>query len=436
MPSARVAVYGGGGAPFHHAAVLRRAGHRVDFVFPIDIVNGALAGFDAFVMPGGGYRAMFGQLEPLGRGGTRRIREYVHSGGMYIGSCAGSYSAAAVSASFTELCPAQDELRLLDAEVYNEDGENWGLRSPGIGVLEAENVAPDHPVMAGMPRFFDIAHYNGPLFRGAHALARVRGRTGRFTAAEAFLGAEPHRTLVDDAAAQGAANVVAGQSGDGRVVLFGSHPEFGFTIGMEDEAGTATLVRNAVEWQLAESGGPGRPDVELFTDRRLDREPGGTPAFVEELAGRLHDRSEAIRARGTGPRWLSPAYAMSFFGLVPTEIWARSLDAIDRLASDAARRAPEVRPDVLAFRPPARWELDGGYHGVVALLEQAVELLDQAVDSWDHDPGDPPLDPYDSMLSSPYHLVVGSYLAAVGRVAGAALLCDAYGRGVGSCGRG
>src|SRR5919206_2653535 len=118
MRSARIAVYGAGGAPFHHAAVLRKAGHRVDFVFPCDILGGALAGFDVFVMPGGGYRAMFGQLEPLGTEGTRAITEYVCSGGMYLGSCAGSYSAATVSPSFIELCPAQAEMRLLDATVF------------------------------------------------------------------------------------------------------------------------------------------------------------------------------------------------------------------------------------------------------------------------------------------------------------------------------
>ncbi|OZM77959.1 BPL-N domain-containing protein [Pseudonocardia sp. MH-G8] len=426
MQSARVAVYGAGGAPFHHAAVLRRAGHRVDFVFPHDILGGALAGFDVFVMPGGGYRAMFGQLEPLGTEGTRTIREFVRSGGMYLGSCAGSYSAAAVAPSFTELCPAQTEMRLLDATVVNEDGESWGLRSPGIGVLEAENVAPDHPVMAGVASSFEIAHYNGPLFLGAQALARVRGRTSRFTAAEAFLGAEPSDTLADEAAARGVANVVAGACGDGRVVLFGSHPEFGFDILMDDEPGSAVMVRNAVAWQLAESGAPRRPEVDLHTDGA--HESHGAAEQVAKLADDLRTRTAAIRARGTGARWLEPAYAMSFFGLTPTEIWTRSLDAVDRLASDAARRAPGTRPDVLSFRPPVEWELDGGYHGVVALLEQAVELLDRAIATWDVDPGPPPTNAYESMRTSPYHLVAGSYLAASGRVAGAALLCTAYRR--------
>ena len=418
---ARIALYGAGGAPFHHAAIFARAGHDVDFVFPADVRAGALDGFDAFVMPGGGYRAMFGQIEPLGADGARALREYVAAGGMYIGCCAGSYDAARVADSFLALCPAQGEMCLLEARVWNEGGEEWGLNSPGIGVLRAENAAPDHPVMAGMPASFEIAHYNGPLFLGAEPLARVSGRTERFTAWEETLGKRPARTLIDDAAEAGIANIVAGGHGAGRVVLFGSHPEFGFSIAMEDEQLPGRMLLNAIDWQLAASGAPERPAVELATDAAED----GDPARVAELAEEIAARTAAIRARGDGAGWLAPEHAMSFYGLGPEEIWAQSLDAIDRLAAEAARGAAATDPKVLGFRPPAEWELDGGYHGVVPLLEQSLELLDQALATWDFDPGEPTGNPYQHMTTSPYHLVAGSYLAAVGRVGGAALLCVA-----------
>jgi hypothetical protein len=425
---ARIALYGAGGAPFHHAAIFARAGHDVDFVFPHDIVGGALAAFDAFVMPGGGYRAMFGQIEPLGADGARSVRSYVEGGGMYLGCCAGSYDAATVADSFVALCPAQPEMCLSGATVWNDDGEEWGLRSPGIGILRAETVAPDHPVMNGMPPDFELAHYNGPLFRGATPLARVAGRTGRFTPWEEMLGEQPERTLVDDAAAEGVANIVADHRGEGRVVLFGSHPEFGFTIAMEDEQPPGLMLLNAVEWQVAESGAPERPEAELYSHRHPGDEADADPARVAELAARLRDRTARIRERGDDPRWLDPGHAMSFFGLTGREIWAESLDAIDRLSSEAERRAAHTEPQILSFRPPADWKLDGGYHGVVALLEQSVELLDQALATWDFDPGEPGGNPYEHLETSPYHLVAGSYLAASGRVAGAALLCRAYER--------
>lgn len=425
---ARIALYGAGGAPFHHAAIFARAGHDIDFVFPQDIVAGALAGFDVLVMPGGGYRAMLGQIEPLGREGARALRSYVQGGGMYVGCCAGSYDAATVADSFVALCPAQPEMCLSAATVWNEGGEEWGLQSPGIGVLQAGTVAPDHPVMAGMPATFEIAHYNGPLFRGATPLARVVGRTDRFTPWEEMLGGRSERMLADDAAAEGVANAVADHLGDGRVVLFGSHPEFGFTITMEDEQLPALMLRNAVEWQLAESGAPERPQVELYSRRHPGDDADADPARVAELAAQVRERSARIRERGDEAPWLDPVNAMSFFGLSAREIWAQSLDAIDRLSFEAELRAAHTEPRVLSFRPPADWNLDGGYHGVVELLEQSVQLLDGTLGTWDFDPGEPTEAPYQHLETSPYHLVAGSYLAASGRVAGAALLCTAYER--------
>jgi hypothetical protein len=418
MPSARIALYGAGGSPYHHAAVFARAGHEVEFVFPADIAAGALDGFDAFVMPGGGYRAMFGQIEPLGPEGARRLREYVRGGGMYIGCCAGSYDAATVAQSFIDLCPAQPEMCLLDATVWNEGGAEWGLRSPGVGVLRARAVAPEHPVMAGMPDEFEIAHYNGPLFTGATALARVAGRTDRFTPWEETLGRTVERPLIDDAADEGVANIVAGPCGDGRVVLFGSHPEFGFKLAMDDEQLPAKLLLNAVDWQLAESGAPERPRPAIVADEAGDADP----ARVTELAGALRERTALLRLRGTDARWLAPEHAMAVFGLSGLEVWIQALDAIDRLSGEAEALAASTEPRVLAFRAPE--DFDGG----IALLEQSLELLDRALADWGFDPGEPGENPYVHMTTSPFHLVAGSYLAAVGRVGAAVLLCRAYER--------
>jgi glutamine amidotransferase-like uncharacterized protein len=423
MSRARIALYGAGGSPYHHAAVFARGGHEVDFVLPADILAGALDGFDAFVMPGGGYRAMLGQIEPLGAGGARALRAYVEGGGMYIGCCAGSYDAATVPEVFLAACPAQAEMCLLEARVWNDGGgEEWGgLRSPGVGVLAAETVAAEHPVMAGMPARFEIAHYNGPLFTGAQALARVVGRTDRFTPWEHMLGDTSEHALIDDAA--GVANIVAGPCGDGRVVLFGSHPEFGFGVAMEDEQPPARMLLNAIAWQLDENP---RERPRTLAQRGED----GDPEQVADLATSLRERTAALRERGTGAKWLAPAYAMSTFGRSGVEIWTLSLDAIDRLAGAAAARAGAVEPRVLGFRSDEGF--DGGYHGVIALLEQSLDLLDRALAEWGFDPGEPGGNPYRHMLDSPYHHVAGSYLAAVGRVGAAALLCQTFERGDGS----
>jgi hypothetical protein len=420
---ARVALYGAGGSPYNHAAVLAAAGHQVSFVFPQDIERGALASFDAFVMPGGGYRAMQGQLEPLGAEGLRTVRAYVEDGGMYIGCCAGSYDAATVPARFLEVCPIQQELRLLDARVWNEGDSRFGvLQSPGIGEIVVANANPDHPVMAGMPAEFAITHYNGPFFEGGEALAVVRGRGERFTPAEEFLGGTAASLLIEDAAAAGVANIVAGPRGTGRVVLFGSHPEFGVLAALDDVSSASRLLSNAVEWQVAESGAPERPAPDLVSQRPVD--PAVREAHLAALPGlveRLTARCTRLRER-TGEPWLDEKNAMSVLGMTPREIWTAALDRIPELAAEAAQDADALPPELVSFSPPQDWEVDGGFHGVYHLLSQAEDLLAQAETNWiDGWPGSVD-DGYDYMLESPYHLVAGSYLAAIGRVASAALL--------------
>ncbi|MDB5057418.1 MAG: hypothetical protein JWO59_890, partial [Chloroflexi bacterium] len=377
MERGTVALYGGGGAPFHHAAVLAAAGHRVEFVFPADILNGCLQAFDAFVMPGGGYRAMSGQIDPLGREGARAIREFVHAGRMYLGSCAGSYDAATVPASFVAACPAQADMCLLPARIWNETTTSWvGLQSPGVGVVRVRNVNPSHPIMEGMPDSFLISHYNGPLFNGAEALTVIEGQTEQFTPAERFLGPANGPTLIEDAARQAVANIVVGPHGNGRVVLFGSHPEFGFSLAMDDPQASNRMLDNAVRWQIAETGARRGGNLGLIA-RESALTGGDLVARARTVAARVCERSAELRARGTqGAAWLEPRYSMSTFGLSPAQIWQLGLDEIVRLAQTVERVAPSVEPWALAFRQPVEWDIDGGFHGVIALLEQTEGMLE------------------------------------------------------------
>lgn len=422
---ARIALYGSGGSPYHHAAILARAGHSIGFVFPQDIGAGALDGFDAFVMPGGGYLAMAGQLAPLGVTGCRAIREYVESGGMYIGSCAGAYDAATVSDRFQTACPAQTELRLLNDRVWN-DAEDDDLMSPGIGEIVCEIADADHPVMAGLPRRFPITHYNGPLFDGSHALARVVAVGAAFTAGEEFFGPAASGRLIDRAIAVGAASVAAGRRGRGRVVLFGSHPEFGRTVSLADESGAARLLLNAVSWQLDESGRPQRPRSRaLVSEAPIGPDlAAADTALAGPLTARIAERCARLSGR-TAEGWLDDGAAMSAFACSPREIWATALTAIPALASEAAGKC-ETMPDHLrSFRPPPAWPADVGFHGAVPLLQQADEMLAMAETAWTGSWPAPTGDPYAYDRESPYHLVAGSYLAAIGRVTSAALLSRA-----------
>jgi hypothetical protein len=418
---ARIALYAAGGAPYHHAAVFARAGHDVGFIYPIDILNGALSGFDGFVMPGGGYKWMQGQIASLGEDGTAAVKQYVSEGGMYLGSCAGAYNAAATPDIFLQICPTQENMRLLDACIWNASG--WpGLTSPGVGVIQVRNANRDHPVMRDMSEVFQMTHYNGPLFDGAESLAVVDGYTERFTPAEHFLGVASQSLLIDDAAELQISNIVAGELGKGRVVLFGSHPEFGFSLAMDDAQPAAQLLINAIGWQLEASDVAERPRMTLA----VDQWQGGKAELVtraHELAAELRRQCDSLRARdNVDARWLRPDRALSIFGLAPDVIWSQSLDEIERRTVTVEQQVEDLDARTLGFKPPQEWNVDFGYYGVIPLLEQASRMLAKAARSWKVDiPFSD--DAYAHLEDSPYHLVAGSYLAAVGRLIAADVVC-------------
>jgi len=97
-------------------------------------------------------------------------------------------------------------------------------------------------------------------------------------------------------------------------------------------------------------------------------------------------------------------------------------DRLSGLGSSDAERdvAAQVDRWVLEERR-ATWRQDGGYQGVAALLRTAHEMCVAADEQWDVELG-PPAGPYDYFEKNPYHLVAGSYLAAIGCVVGAAQL--------------
>lgn len=460
----RVGLYGGGGAPFNQAAVLAACGFSLRFLSDAEIRAGALATVDVLVMPGGGFRAMHGQIEPLGEEGCRAIADFARRGGMYIGCCAGAYDCLVNSDAFLASCPAQGHLRLINATPWRGESavEFLDLQSPGVGVVTVRNTQPEHPVMFGMPARFEIVHYNGPVLdplaegvvAGASAaigLADFAGVTPRFTPAEAFAGPadDDAPTYVAGAIAAGRFAIAAGELGTGRVVAFGSHPEFGFNLAMDEWSTPARMLANAVLWQASS-----RP-AGSTTGWGYGAAPGpiGVPrgaslAAVERAAAELAKRAAVLQARPIvpPPHWLTADYALSVFGLAPEEIWRRSLADIATLAAETTRLAGQLR-DALGTlgdedvcgpvgdavsqierwihdeRMP-EWGQDGGYQGVLALLRSAARMCDEALARWDTPLG-PPDGPYGYADQNPYHLVGGSYLAAVGNAAGATLLMRA-----------
>lgn len=458
LQPARVAVYGGGGAPFHHLSALRLLGFDADPIMPAHIHAGALAHYTVMAMPGGGWDAMHGQLAPLGPAGARAIATFVRQGGLYLGSCAGAYDAAITPASFQESCPAQQEMQLINAKVWNSGDAAWGgLQSPGIGVVDVEGAREGHPVLVNLPTRFRLTHYNGPIFApvdgvisGASpitGLVRFSGLTPDFTSAEDFLGdGAPGSRLMDRAIAEGLFSVVHGDLDAGSVLLCGSHPEFGYDLSLAGLEEGALLLANAILWHTATH--PARLTASA------DRPPAWPVASTSARSPRAHlpviarQVAELEMVSAVHPWWLEPRHSMSLFGRLPDHMWDGAvaqlvprlgrIDAAMDRADDLAQRIREVCAD----EPPMSRELeriardmqyradpasrqDGGYRGIGALLEEVSDLLRQAMQFRASAAPMPPPSPYHAYQDAwqnPYHLVAGSYLAAAGLLTSTELL--------------
>jgi hypothetical protein len=265
---------------------------------------------------------------------------------------------------------------------------------------------------------------------GGTPLAAVTGFTAGFTPAERFLEPAAADLLIDEGVRQHVSNIVAEEVGDGRVVLFGSHPEFGRMPALDDIAPAAAMLLNAVAWQESAGHPAEARGVQLVTRRPVDAERvradrASLPILEASIAARIADL--ARRTAGITPSWLGADQAMAMFGRTGREIWDAALLSIPALVAEAVRGADRLPEHILSFRPPAEWAVDSGFWGVVPLLEQIDELLQQADGRFDG--SYPASEGYEHMRESPYHLVAGSYLAAVGRAAAAALLVRAFGAG-------
>ncbi|KAL4225722.1 hypothetical protein ACF0H5_016411 [Mactra antiquata] len=65
--------------------------YKVDYITPEEIIDGKLCSDTSLLAIGGGYD--LGLIQSLGEVGMTNIKNYVHSGGSYLGICSGAYFA-------------------------------------------------------------------------------------------------------------------------------------------------------------------------------------------------------------------------------------------------------------------------------------------------------------------------------------------------------
>jgi len=432
-------VYASGGSGYHHAALIAQWGGIPEPLDAARICAGELDQYDVLVMPGGGLRAMGGLLQPLGETGAAQIQRWVEAGGLYVGSCAGAFLGARLSEHFLTSHPEARGLHLLNLKIANAaDGGLGGLDSPGVGVVQAELTDPAHPLARGLPEQFPIVHYNGPCFlpsagSGISGAVTWKAATAQFTPWETSLpgssspekGAEEQGSTPQVAASLAAAAgqlAVSGPCGQGKVVLFGSHPEFGFSVLQLGWGIGSRLFANALALGVSRSSGPSSPNVlPQAVGRESVLTSAGLLAQAAERFGSLVGRAPDLSA------------APAFMGLDAEAVWNSGLTEAATVTQATAAYLTNLvqRPD---FTAVARWTdhepaaaQDYGLVGLAQLAHQITALLDRA-ELRLQSPVPAQTFPYDAWEDHPYHLLVSSYLSAAGLTACASLAAGILGR--------
>lgn len=451
-----IALFGSAGAPYHQLDVFASAGFDVAPIGSAAVRSGALEQVDVFVMPGGGWEFMDGQLRRLGVDGAKMVRSFVESGGCYLSSCAGTHSILQQPAGIVpDWHPAYGEMPKLSAESWLKgERSSHYVRSPGIGVIRVRPNDKDHLLVLGLPDEFDCVYYNGPIILPADAgytsiLDCVAPEPKRFTPGEGLFGNDPVR-LEDTAMAEaGRKHHSAGGMqplAAGWVVGFGLHPEFGCDPTMLDWGVAARLLVNAAEWTTAQSGSP-----EAKSDRASFDPSGWSATSDMSSPGQVHavalahlrdiearfDVLSKMPAAEIAP-WLDRDIARSAFGLTPEEIWTSTLakgaqlsrEMMERLeiwagtceqsadlsggaSEPVKRRAADLRENalrVMALPAVDAERQDLGFKGLTALLSDVKELLET-------------LSADGEFL--PFKAVAMSYLGAFGRLTAASLTLSA-----------
>lgn len=411
---AAVALFADAGTPYPFADILGQLGFQNNFITSAEIQAGGLAGYDALIIPGGGWKGPAGQSQALGDAGRLALGRYLAGGGAVWGSCAGACNLIlmpeAVIRGWADVFPdwpAVESCQVIGAEY-------WSAGMPGIGRLKVKNVNASHPVMSGMPEEFEIAWHLGPflsLAEGASEatpLLQCVGFTERWTPAEHMTqtaGAGPAVAFADTYAARGIQagmyGIVAGNYGRGKVAASGCHPEFGLDWLLERWDSPARILANFVLWAAAAEPARLEPPAEEWTcagrhQRMAARQwtDGWTSPdtqTVEALEGVMQSCRERLAAIRAGvadlrtqpleplPAWLSETKAEATFSLTAAEKWPRVLSRMAELCGEVEQLIGQVRETLEALSQTRR-KLQVG--GIAGQREGQRGLSRQAIAQW------------------------------------------------------
>jgi len=191
-------------------SALDDAGHIVEEMDALDITSSLTDDYDLIIYPGGS-DSYYDLLADASIGAT--IQNFVDNGGGYIGICGGTLIAGNNFYYDGVNVPYPSMMGLLDVNVY--EYSDWVSYYVGSAVSLGHEVEMEHEIFNDytVSDIVDITYAGGPIFT---------------TSTEDILLSfnDDLDSSLTNYAISGEAAVVAGQYGDGKVVLSSPHPEY------------------------------------------------------------------------------------------------------------------------------------------------------------------------------------------------------------------
>lgn len=337
---------GGRGVPLLSRQLGAAEGIRVMRIGPDEIRSGALAAYDVVMFSGG----LGGtQARTLDVSGREAVRDFIDSGGGYVGICAGAY-----------LCL---------------EGYSWGLKvvnaktiSPkwarGGATLDIELTEAGREVFGDIEGPLPILYHNGPVVMDAGADGLRKMVPFAYFREEVARGSSPKGIMKDSPA------IFGGQFGAGRVIAFSPHPE--------QTKGHEALILDAVRWAALTDrspvDSPPKPKTPSVAPA-LFRGPGSVMAkremldrlfridtreawgHIREALGGIADRCAELHAERVG-RWADVMTRLATPLPHGPDIEQPLLRTMNRFVGDTLLRHETLLADAawrLAQRPPAAW---------------------------------------------------------------------------------
>jgi glutamine amidotransferase-like uncharacterized protein len=215
LKAPKIAIYYGNGASggsLEHYQPLEKAGFQLTILNATEVETVDLSQFNVISFPGGGpYQ------DALTPEALSKIKAFVAGGGGYVGTCGGSAFGVTM-----ELL----EVHMMDGLLYPQYSEYADLR--GSLVLSLADVGA---LTSGYDDFMDCVYFKGPFFDAVGSdvtvVARLNSTTPQMETFYPELFSAYNFSINVDSInrAWGTPAVVAGEYGQGKVVLSTVHPE-------------------------------------------------------------------------------------------------------------------------------------------------------------------------------------------------------------------